>query len=63
MLTAARNIASFTPNRTIAASMNGCSVEIRALCPRLRVCGAAMQAKTTRSRKSALRLIIPCISV
>src|SRR6266850_4208528 len=62
MLTAPRSIASRTPNRTMAPRRNGCSVEMRALCPRLSVCGAATQANTTSSRKSALRLNTPCIS-
>src|SRR5207249_1392950 len=61
MLTAARSIASRTPNRTIAPRRNGCRVEMRALCPRLSVCGAATQANTTSSRKSALRWKTPCI--
>src|SRR5213593_2803156 len=55
MLTAARATACVAPKRTIAARMNGCSVEIRAFCPRLSVCGAAMQAKTSRRRKSGSR--------
>src|SRR6266581_5541623 len=62
MLADARSIAWRTPNRTMAPTRNGCRVEMRALCPRLSVCGAATQANTRSSRKSALRLNAPCIS-